>query len=312
MLMISDELTHVDEKAVRVGYIEQARRHALMLLDRFGVETIEHLLVEGFASRRGIGLVETQIDGAKSELIVGPNGATIVLPPGLTDRAERRWLVAHELGHFELNHPARPAGKLHLPSPRTRRRDRRHWEDEADAFASALLMPEPIVDALCSARPMTLDVVWQLATQCDVPWIASALRLMRATWRVCAIVLSHHGEIRWVFPSLPFLMLFAGHIYPGDPLAAGSLARRFFDTGEPCGPATLVPASSWLEGASTELQLQEHSIACPNNDAVMTMLWHAGESDARPPQMNAETMSICHDHFLGELEANPSLAQIAA
>lgn len=293
--------------------MEVSRKLGAEQLDKCGVETIAHLWIEGFARRRKVALVETQIDGASAQLVVGPEGATILLPRGLTDPAQRRWLIAHELGHFELNHPARPAGKLHLPLTRPRRRDRRHYEDEADAFASELLMPARVVDAMCSVRPMTLDVVSQLATQCEVPWAASAQRLMKATWRVCAVVVSQHGEMRGVFPSLPFLMLYAGHIYTGDPVAVGSLARRFFDTGEPCGLPALVPASSWLQSVSAEFQLQEHSIACPDNDAVMTMLWDSSESDAlRPPDVSVQAMTLCHDHCLGELEANPSVAQIAA
>jgi hypothetical protein len=61
-------------------------------------------------------------------------------------------------------------------------------------------------------QPMTLAVPTAIAEVCGVPWVASAMRLTEVTWRVCAVVVSQHGVMRGVLPSLPFLMLCAGRI----------------------------------------------------------------------------------------------------
>lgn len=298
---------------VRVTGIEHARMEALALLERFGVETREHLRIEAFAKRLGVELVETKMKGARAQLIVGPDGTYIVLPHDLSDPLERRWSIAHELGHFVLGHPALPAGELCRPRKRRRRRDRRHEEDEANGFASVLLMAERDLAAYCDVRPMTLDVPLQLATLCGVPWAAAALRLTEVSWRVCAVVVSHRGVMRGVWPSLPFLMLCAGRIWSEDALLPGSLARRFFDTGEPCGPPALVPASAWLSGVGPELRLQEHSVAFPTIDATLTMLWDPAESEApRPAEATMRAVAIYRDHLLGELEADPSIVRIPA
>jgi Zn-dependent peptidase ImmA (M78 family) len=292
----------------RVTGIEYARIQALSMLEKFGVESVEHLRVDGFARRLGVELVETEMKGANGQLIARPDGATIVLPQHVTDPAERRWTIAHELGHLVLGHPALPAGELCRPRVRRRRGDRRHYEDEADGFAAALLIPDSILAAVCDVRPMTLHVPSVLATVCGIPWAASAARLMQVTWRVCAVIVSQHGVIHGGWLSLPFAMLCAGRIYRDDPVRPGSLAHRFFDTGEPCGPPALVPASAWLGEVGAELQLQEHSQACPTDDAVVTMLWHPAEPPTtRPAEITLRMMAVCHDHVLGELEANPNL-----
>ncbi len=293
----------------RVAGIDHARSQAQMLLERFGVESPEHLRIDAFARRLGVELVEAEMNGAEAQMIAGPNGATIVLPQDSRDRAERRWSIAHELGHFVLGHPTLPARELCRPRRRRRRPDRRHLEDEANGFASSLLIPDRILAMVCDVHPMTLAVPSALAEVCGVPWVASALRLTEVTWRVCAAVVSEHGVMRGVLPSLPFLMLFAGRIWRDDPVMPGSLARRFFDTGEPCGPPALVPASAWLSDVGPELQIQEHSVAFPAHDVVITMLWDASESTApRPPEATLRAMAISHAHVLGELEADPSLA----
>lgn len=74
----------------------------------------------------------------------------------------RRWDVAHELGHLLLH-----AGGHHLPNDRGR-------EDEADQFASALLLPAEGIrrDAV---RPMHLDEIRTYKLR----WKVSAISLIR-------------------------------------------------------------------------------------------------------------------------------------
>ena len=292
----------------RVAGIEHARMQALHLAERFGVESIEHLRVEAFARRLNVELVETDIEGAEAQLIVGPDGATIVLPRSLADPVCRRWQIAHELGHFVLRHPAPPTKELCRPRLRRRRRDRRHCEDEANGFAAALLIPDSILATVCDTRPMTLEVPMQLATSCAVPYAAAAQRLMEVTWRTCAIVISQHGVVRTVWPSLSFLIACAGRMWPGERVSCGSLAGRFFETGELCDAPALVPASTWLADVDPEVRLQEHSVPLADHNAVATMLWHPAESVVpRPAEATLRAMAISRDYMLGEVEENPQL-----
>jgi hypothetical protein len=91
----------------RVAGIDHARSQAQVLLEKFGVESPEHLRIDDFARQLGVELVETEMNGAEAQMIAGPEGATIVLPDR-SDRAERRWSIAHELGHFVLVIPRCP------------------------------------------------------------------------------------------------------------------------------------------------------------------------------------------------------------
>jgi hypothetical protein len=277
------------------------------------VESSEHLRIAAFAQRLGIELVVTPLDGAKAQLVVGLGQPHILLSPRLIDPTELRWAIAHELGHFVLGHPSPPAKELGLPRRRRRRRNRRDYEAEANGFASALLFQDRIAASICDTRPMTFDVVGRLAELCAAPWWVSAIHLTQVTWRVCAIIVSQGGVISSVWPSLPFLMLCGGRIWPDQPIGPGALARRFFDTGTPCGLPELVPASAWLTGCGPELRLQEHSIACPELGAVITMLWDPAESDTpRPPEATLRAVAICLDYLLVELEESQTLSQIRA
>jgi Zn-dependent peptidase ImmA (M78 family) len=49
--------------------------------------------------------------GATVQLVVGPEHTSIILADQIRDPGEHRWAVAHELGHYALQHlrPARSA-----------------------------------------------------------------------------------------------------------------------------------------------------------------------------------------------------------
>jgi Zn-dependent peptidase ImmA (M78 family) len=121
--------------------ILNARREAGRLLRRFGVESVNHVNVEGFAARLNIAILEAPLDGASAQLLVGKGRASIVLSDRLTDPAARRRAIAHELGHYVLNHPSLPIGELCSPRVREPLADQRDIEDEANGFAVRLLTP---------------------------------------------------------------------------------------------------------------------------------------------------------------------------
>jgi Zn-dependent peptidase ImmA (M78 family) len=102
--------------------IDNARREANKLLRRFGVMTAGHVNVEGFARRLNLHLVDAPLHGATAQLVVSPGHACIVLADRLRDPGERRWAVAHELGHYVLQHRAPPPETLLGPRPRHRSR----------------------------------------------------------------------------------------------------------------------------------------------------------------------------------------------
>lgn len=290
-----------------VAGLELARVLALKMREESGTETPEE-----FADYRGIELREAPLEGMRAQLVVGPRGAHIRLSDVPTDPAERRWSIAHELGHYELRHPAPPAAELCTPRPRHRGpRSQRDDEDEANEWAMMYTMPDSEVASLCDRTPMTLDVVGELARRCDVPLIAAAIRLTAVTFRACAAVLSHQGAIRWVSPSLRFL----GYTHrtmrgEGQPIGRGSLARRFFDTGLLRSQPTLVPAAAWIDCLSDQAWIQEHSVETGEPGTVLTMLWASGEpAMARDVRLIPRMMPITRDTYLSDEQA---LAQFAA
>ena len=256
----------------REAGIENARLEARKLLKRFGVESVNHVNVERFAARLHVDLVVAPLHGAAAQLVVGNGRASIVLSDRLTDPADRHFAIGHELGHFVLKHPSVPIAELCSPHPRSRFSDNLDIEDEANGFASELLTPESVVQAVHRAKPMTLNSPAHLACLCGFSIESSAIRVTESTERVCAAVLSGRDGLRWVASARKFVHAFGASPAEGRCLDRRSLAWRYFDHGATSKQPKFVPAAAWLD-VPGEPPILEHSMPGSEPGTVLTMLW---------------------------------------
>lgn len=247
-------------------WIRDAQRSAKGLLHRFGVRAAEHIRVESFAAKLGVAIVEAPLDGASAQLVRNGTRATIMVSARITDPAARRFSIAHELGHFVLDHPSRPPSELCTPyAHRTRERD---FEAEANAFAAELLMPGSLLRRTCEVSPVDLAVPRQIARDYDVSILASAIRFAELASERCAAVFSTRGVVKWVAPSPTFVY----EILRGKRLDRGSLAWDYFAAQPLPDEPQEVAADAWVE-TSRDWSLVEHSTCSPEHGTVLTMLW---------------------------------------
>ena len=280
-------------------FLAQEKAHGLLnQLDR---ASLSHLPIESVVGRLGIELVETRLDGACAQLIVGRHGPRILLSDQLAEPEDRTWSIAHELGHYVCGHTAPPLSELCRTRPSRCLHDNPD-EYAADAFASVVLMPPKIVAPFCDRTPMTIEIPMQLAETCGVPWESAAMRITETSWQVCALVFSEHGRIKWIAPSLPFVMLCGNRLRPGREVGPGALARQFFDTGVCLEDPQLVPTSAWVAGCGPEARILEHSVANAEGQVVMTILWDPTDTGIpRPAMATLPFVTACRDYLLDDL-----------
>jgi hypothetical protein len=249
------------------------RRVARALLRRFGVEAAEHIHVEGFAARLDVKISLTPLVGAAAQLLAPGDGpAEILLSDRVRDPAAQRFNIAHELGHYVLRHPSPSFTEMCAPLASGQLSRARQMEAEANAFASELLMPEPLVRPICDVRWASLEPGLQIAEAFRVPARAGSVRFTELTTLRCAVVLSERGTVRWTAPSATF----PWPIARGRPLDRRSIAWGHFARGTLRDGAQRVPRSAWLD-ASGEAPVMEHSISPEDRDTVLTMLAVPGE-----------------------------------
>jgi Zn-dependent peptidase ImmA (M78 family) len=262
--------------------INRAREAANELLTRFGVESAAHVNIEGFAQRLHVHLVDAPLKGATAQLAVSAEHASIILSQRIVDPGERCWAIAHELGHYLLEHPAPPAEALLGPHPLSFLSECPDDEMEADCFALSVLTPERIARTFCNLGPMTLDPAMLLARACGVSLEASAIRIAELTSRACAVVASNRDGILWVAPSFRFAEAFGAVLVPGNALNGRTIAARYLRGENVSRLAQLVACAAWLGSAGPPLL--EHTCRASRPGTVLTMLWaaHRDAHERRP------------------------------
>lgn len=248
--------------------IRDARRLARTLSRRFGVKSHEHIRVEAFAAYLGVSLIEGPLDGAMAQLVRNGKHAHIHVSDRASNPGARRFSIAHELGHFVLEHPSCAPSDLFAPGPRKLAPDQRDYEAEANAFAAELLMPTELVQRHCDVSPVDLDGARRIADQFTVSILASARRFAELSPERCAAVFAIDGDVLWATTSVSFTR----EIRLGRRLDAASLAYDFFAKGTIYDHAQPVPADAWFE-TSAEVEIIEHSIGSREFRTTLSMLW---------------------------------------
>lgn len=116
----------------------------------------------------------------------------------------QNFTVAHELGHYFIDdHPLAilNTGK-HFSRSGFISKDR--FEEEADLFASELLMPWKLVEPIVKLGPGGFRTIQKLATACESSLVASAIRYAALTDECVAVVVSHLGAVDFMTASERF------------------------------------------------------------------------------------------------------------
>ena len=139
---------------------EGARADARALIVECGIVATP-VPVERIARRLGIKVKYAPLDGDLSGMAYIADGVSIIGVNALHPSSRQRFTLAHELGHIRRHADLLREG-VHLDHG-TLRRDwlSSHGTDpreiEANAFASELLMPEPLMLAALDGRSIDLE-----------------------------------------------------------------------------------------------------------------------------------------------------------
>ena len=254
---------------MRQQRIEAARACARRLLRRFGVVAPEHIDIDIFCEALGVEVVTCPLVGADAQLVNDGHKVTILASDRITDPQERRFNIAHELGHFLLEHRMRIPSRIAGPdAPRSSLE-----EAEASAFAAELLMPERLIRAECDLSRADLAVPKQISDRYNVSLLAGAIRFAELAAEPCAAVFSiasrpGTGKVKWVVPSASFEY----RIPRGKPLSPASVASGYFEKGELTEYPRRVSPPAWFDVASEDYVI-EHAVASQEYGTVISMLW---------------------------------------
>lgn len=253
------------------------------VLGDLGINSYQDLrFLQEIAWERKVLVREVLIEGAEARLTILGRRAIISVSTLTTDAHRKRFAIAHELGHWEL-HRYQSSLSVCIENDigeRYQQASNTKLEQEANEFASALLMPERFFLPLCKRNEPSFEHFVELAEKFDVSMTAATLRYTRYCEEPIAIVFSQENRIKWYQSSKSFDELRL-RVDVRSILDPASRAGAFFQGNKLLPNMRSVKASAWFtsENCRSDASIQEQSKMMPTYNAVLTLLWVDDEID---------------------------------
>jgi Zn-dependent peptidase ImmA (M78 family) len=255
---------------------------ATTLLRNLGITQPSEISVDDIAWMRGALVRDENLKGAEARLVTFSNRAIISISTHIIEPGRRRFAIAHEIGHLELHRQISSLALCVVSDLDLRPLEESAYpqsEQEANIFASALLMPDFLFRPGCQKPAPSLSVIEQLAENFGTTLTATALRYIAFCPERCAVVFSQDRCIRWYKPTADF----GFHIPVRETLDPYSLAIDFFDGKSIPDRMETVDASTWLRGRyRSNAMIKEESRSLPKYNAVLSLLWIHEEIEPDP------------------------------
>ncbi len=276
-----------------MGKLSRPRQLGLDLLVEVGARSPADIDPIESAKERGVEIVFGHLSGAAARIYRHGTKARIRVSNEIQTEARRRSSIMHELGHLLLEHVLPREGDAASWFATCCAQRSKTDERDADVLCVEHLTPTRWVRPYCNAPSIDLDVVQTIERTFRVSPVMAALRLVELSSHACAVVYAEAGRVRWMKPSRTF----PGFVAKGEPVAAESISRGFFDTGtlhhvtRRCRAASWVPAD--VLGEQHELEIVEHARVIPEAGwgGVMSLLSIPGfaptsvkRKDRKPPE----------------------------
>jgi len=131
--------------------------------------------------------------------------------PG-THHPRTRFSIAHELGHYFLDHHRQLLLQGKKPHKSTSEfRSDVQIEREADAFAAALLMPSQLLRPAINDAQLSIPRIMEVAGKFNTSLVSTAIRSVQHTHFPCGIFGIRNDGVAWSFVSLPLTL---SRVYP--------------------------------------------------------------------------------------------------
>ncbi len=244
-----------------------AIKRARAVLSELDLKHPTELEIEEIAHARGALVRATPTRGARANILRMGHAAIISVDD--LPHEQRRWAIAHELGHFET-HP--DVNYLGFCTGEDLRADyhQNGREPEANAFAAELLMPESLFQKQVDRVPKpSWKAIQTIACDFQVSLTAAAFRFVELSWERIALFICKDGRVVRHAGRRDF----GTRVKNQQPVNDGSLAYDYFTKRKQWPGAQHVEATAWSPGARDGHEVYEELFLMEAYGSVLSLVW---------------------------------------
>jgi Zn-dependent peptidase ImmA (M78 family) len=252
---------------------KKAERAANALLAKHFIEDPSDIDLEGILAAENGYLLYKPMTGAQGRIVLSGDSAIITINSNVQDTPKRRFILAHEMGHFTLHK------KLTTRTYTCYERDLVTWtqnqnvETEANEFASALLMPSKAFKKQTANRGLSLQVMEDLQATFGTSFTATGIRYTQCGDVPSAIISMKSGLVEFA----KFSEDFPGQFIPVKTrIPSGTVANDALGGSKPPNYPVKVRLRDWfnsIEPKHYNRMVYELCIESPRYDLIISLLW---------------------------------------
>ena len=253
------------------------------LLDQMGIHTLP-VIPSNLCEKLDIEYREQPFDGFDGKLLLANNRAMISVNSRIANEGRKNYTAGHELGHYCLHAASAPS--FECTRHDTNGISATPMEQEANEFASELLMPKSLVMPRIQRDLVTWGLINDLKVMCQTSLTAAAMRYVDLAEVECAFVISQEGQIKFHrrSPSFRFRVDMDSRL-----LVKGTVAHLAMSGEKTIDDFESVSAGLWLSGKFTaQSQILEWSLPLNGYRQILTLLLDEGDvcyaKDGRGPR----------------------------
>lgn len=187
----------------------KAERFATDFLQKYYLVDPSNLDLTDILGAEGIFFQERKTSYSQGSLIRHKNSAQILVNSDIKSNGQKRFVIAHELGHW-LMHPNIPLFNCDHTKFKYWNKEINLLEKEANWFASDFLMPKDIFHKQCVINQDSSSILSELADHFRTSLTATAIRFADHGIDPIRLAYCSNGTVRWTYASKDFKFDFYG------------------------------------------------------------------------------------------------------
>lgn len=170
--------------------------HAQRLIEKYAITLPNEIPIEDIITNEGPYILEKPIDGAEGRFISYEDYALITVNSRIKDTNKKRFVLAHELGHFEMHRNLQPFYK-DTENDLWEYKSNKKYEVEANEFSAELLMPTKIFLKVSKKEKFSLKFVQEIKELFGTSLMATAIRFAEKGNDPILLICSQNNIVRW-------------------------------------------------------------------------------------------------------------------
>jgi hypothetical protein len=240
------------------------------LIGELQIQEPAEIDIERIALYKNAHVRHAPLRGMDGCLVCKGDAAVITVSSSLRYPGQKRFVIAHELGHFFLHPNTRQIETVDAKQANNWSERQETEEYEANLFAAELLMPKRFVAARTKGRIPSFALIEELAAEFQTTLTATAAQFVLTTTEECVLVSSENRRRLWFIPSkgFSFSMLEEDYVHGHSCTAEVNAINR-------TARAQDIEAGYWFERfrGDHKSMITEDALFFPALGRALTLLW---------------------------------------